>query len=76
MSFLGGNTDNMKFSLTTFGEKVLATKGLEKEIFYYTLYDDEVNYKLDAQPNLVKDINGSKKTIVPNSIIFKDKLIA
>ena len=76
MAFLGGNTDNIKFSLTELGEKTLATKGLEREIFYYTLYDDGVNYKLDAYPHLVLDINGSKKTIIPNSIIFENKLIA
>jgi hypothetical protein len=76
MAFLGGNTDNMKFALTKLGEKTLTTKGLEKQIFYYTLYDDGINYQLDAFPYLVLDINGSKKTIVPDSIIFDNKLIA
>lgn len=66
---------NLKFVLTKLGAKTLATKGLEKQILYYNLYDQEVNYVVDAYPYLIMDINGSKKTIVPNSITFRDNLI-
>lgn len=75
MAFIGGNTGNLKFILTELGQKTLATKGLEKEIVYYNLYDQEVNYMVNAYPNLMVDISGSKETIVPNSITFKDNLI-
>jgi hypothetical protein len=75
MAFIGGNTDSLKFILTELGQKTLATKGLEKEIVYYNLYDQEVNYMVNAYPNLMVDISGSKETIVPNSITFKDNLI-
>jgi len=64
----------LKFVLTQLGLKTLATKGLEKEILYYTLYDQEVNYIVDAYPYLIMDVNGSKKTIIPNSVNFRDNL--
>jgi hypothetical protein len=75
MAFLGGNTDSIKFSLTKEGQKTLMTKGLENQIFYYTLYDDGVNYELNAFPYLALDINGSKKTIISDSITFENNLI-
>jgi hypothetical protein len=53
----------------------LAEKGLENTIKYYTLYDSEVNYRIDAYPYLMVDVCGSNKTIIPNSIIFRDELI-
>jgi len=76
MAFAGGDNDKLKFILTQLGQKTLATKGLEKEILYYTLYDQEVNYQINAYPNLVVDITGSKKSVVPDSINFRDNLIA
>lgn len=75
MSFIGGDTDKLKFVLTQLGQKTLAHKGLKYEIFYYNLYDQEVNYQLDAYPSLVVDISGSKNTIVPDTINFRDNLI-
>jgi hypothetical protein len=75
MSFLGGNDDKLRFVLTELGQKTLAHKGLEKTIMYYTLYDQEVNYNIDAFPYLITDVCGSKKSIIPDSITFKDKLI-
>ena len=75
MAFIGGDTDSLKFVLTQFGQKILATQGLEKKIFYYTLYDQEVNYRIDAFPSLVVDITGSKQTIVPDTINFRNSLI-
>jgi len=74
MSFVGGDTDNLKFVLTQLGQKTLAKKGLKNEIFYYTLWDDEVNYLVNAYPNLMVDITGSNNTIVPDSIKFKDNI--
>lgn len=75
MAFVGGDTDSLKFVLTQLGQKTLAKKGLEKEIFYYTLWDDEVNYLVNAHPNLMVDVSGSKKSIISDSINFKDNLI-
>jgi hypothetical protein len=75
MAFIGGNKDKLRFVLTELGQKTLAQKGLEKSIIYYNLYDQEVNYEIDAYPYLVVDLNGSKKTVVPDSINFKDNLI-
>jgi len=75
MAFIGGNTENLKFILTQFGQKTLATQGLEKKIFYYRLYDQEVNYQVDAYPLLMTDIIGSKKTIIPDSINFRNSLL-
>lgn len=74
MAFAGGDTDNLKFILTQLGQKTLAKKGLEKEILYYTLWDGEVNYLVNTIPNLMMDISGSKNSVVPNSITFKDNL--
>jgi hypothetical protein len=74
MAFAGGDTDKLKFVLTQLGQKTLATKGLEKQIFYYTLYDQEVNYMVNVIPNLMVDISGSKNSIVPDSITFRDNL--
>ena len=74
MSFIGGDSDKLKFVLTQLGQKTLAQKGLIKEIFYYDMYDQEVNYQVDAFPLLMADISGSKNTIVPNSINFRDNL--
>jgi hypothetical protein len=74
MSFINGDTDSLKFVLTQLGQKTLAKKGLEKEIFYYTLWDDEVNYLVNAYPRLMVDISGTKKTVVSDSINFKDNL--
>jgi|LakMenEpi03Aug12_release.lakeMendotaPanAssembly.Ray.scaffolds.fasta_scaffold273066_2 hypothetical protein len=75
MSFIGGNTNKLTFVLTKLGQKTLAEKGLENTIKYYTLYDSEVNYRIDAYPYLMVDVCGSNKTIIPNSIIFRDELI-
>jgi hypothetical protein len=61
--------DNAEFDKEAF------TKGLENQIFYYTLYDDGVNYELNAFPYLALDINGSKKTIISDSITFENNLI-
>lgn len=75
MSFVGGDdTDKLKFVLTQLGQKTLAKKGLKNEIFYYTLWDDEVNYLVNAYPNLMVDITGSNNTIIPDSIKFKDNI--
>ena len=75
MAFIGGDSDQLKFVLTQLGQKTLAHKGLEKQIFYYSLYDQEVNYQVDVYPNLVVDISGTKKNLVPDSINFRDNLI-
>jgi hypothetical protein len=74
MAFAGGDTDKLKFVLTQLGQKTLATKGLEKQILYYTLYDQEVNYMVNVIPNLMVDISGSKNSVVPDSITFRDNL--
>lgn len=74
MAFAGGDTDKLKFVLTQLGQKTLATKGLEKQIVYYTLYDQEVNYMVNVIPNLMVDISGSKNSVVPDSITFRDNL--
>ena len=74
MPFIGGDNDKLKFVLTQLGQKTLAHKGLRGEILYYDLYDQEVNYQVDAYPSLVVDISGSKNTIVPNTINFRDNL--
>jgi len=76
MAFVGNDTDELKFILTQLGQKTLAKKGLKNEIIFYTLWDDEINYLVNAFPNLVVDISGSNKSVVPDSINFKDNLIA
>jgi hypothetical protein len=76
MAFIGGDTEELRFVLTQLGQKTLGRKGLEKEIFYYSLYDQEVNYQVNAYPYLVVDLGGTKKNLVPDSIIFRDNLIA
>jgi len=72
MAFLGGDSEKVKIVLTKFGQETLANKGLEKQIRYYTLYDPEVNYQVNVPPSLMMDISGNKKTIIPNSITFRD----
>ena len=59
MTFIGGNTDKIKLTLT---------------FVFYQVQDQDVNYLTDEPPNLMADINGSKKTIVPNSVKFRYNL--
>ena len=50
-------------------------RGLNKKtIVFYQVQDQDVNYLTDEPPNLMADINGSKKTIVPNSVKFRYNL--
>jgi hypothetical protein len=76
MAFINGNNDKLEFILTQLGQQTLATKGLEKKIFYYNLFDQEVNYLIGVKPDLVVDLTGSKKSIIPNSINFNSNLIS
>lgn len=75
MSFIGGSNSKLTFVLTKLGQKTLAEQGLETTIKYYNLFDDEINYRVDAFPYLMVDVTGKNKTIIPNSIIFRDELI-
>jgi hypothetical protein len=75
MAFIGGDEDKIKFTLTKLGVETLMKKGLVDSIRFYQVQDQDVNYLINVPPNLVADINGSKKTIVPNSIIFRYNLI-
>jgi len=74
MAFIGGDTDKIKFTLTQFGVETLMKKGLVKSIIFYQVQDQDVNYLTDTPPNLMADINGSKQTIVPNSVKFRYNL--
>lgn len=78
MSFVGNNTENgLKITFTPYGLKTLGRKGLNgpEGIVYYQLWDDDINYQVDATPNLLTDISGNKN-IVPTEIIVKNFLIA
>jgi hypothetical protein len=75
MAFIGGDTDKIKLTLTQFGVETLMKRGLNKKtIVFYQVQDQDVNYLTDEPPNLMADINGSKKTIVPNSVKFRYNL--
>jgi hypothetical protein len=64
MAFINGNTSNVNFLLTKKGKEILLTKGLEKEIVYYSLWDDNFIYTLDVSPSLMPDVNGDSKSKV------------
>ena len=68
MAFIGGDSGDIKFILTEFGQKILAEKGLEKQIRYCTFWDPDVNYLVNVIPNVVSDVSGNNNSIVPNSI--------
>lgn len=74
MSFLKNNNE-LIIVLTQKGLKTLAEKGLESTIITYNFYDDEVNYDVNAYPNLLVDICGTNKTITDSSIILRNELI-
>jgi len=60
--------EDIKFVLTPSGIKTLTQKGLVGEKLYYTFFDDEVIYTLNAYPNLIPDINGSENKISDTAI--------
>ena len=64
MSFIGGDTDKLKFVLTTKGKEILIEKGWENLRIYYTFFDDDVNYTINAYPNLMSDINGIENKVL------------
>ena len=74
MAFLGGNTSQLKVTLTPLGLKVLAEKGLENEIRYYNLFDEGVNYQVNVFPNLLTDVCGTKNVTLINGINFNTTL--
>ena len=53
----------IKAVLTTKGKKTLIEKGLSNINIYYTFYDNEVIYTLNAYPNLITELNGSSNNI-------------
>ncbi len=64
MAFINGNPNSLNFVLTKEGKKLLMTKGLVNEIFYYSLWNDNFIYSLDVPPDFMPDINGSEKSKV------------
>ena len=74
MGFLNNN-NQLIIVLTQKGLKTLAEKGLETTIISYNFYDDEINYSVNAYPNLLTDVCGSNKTITDSSIILRNELI-
>jgi hypothetical protein len=74
MGFLNNN-NQLIIVLTQKGLKTLAEKGLETTIISYNFYDDEINYNVNAYPNLLTDVCGSNKTITDSSIILRNELI-
>lgn len=62
MAFINGNSNKINFVLTNKGKEILATKGLDKNILYYSLWNDNFIYTLDVPPSLMPDINGEEKT--------------
>lgn len=62
------------FTLTPYGKKVLAENGLMGQKLYYTFYDDDVIYTLNAYPNLIPDMNGNENKIT-GAIINRYNLI-
>jgi len=73
MSFIGGSKETFEFTLTPLGKRTLAQNGLVSEKLYYTFFDDEVIYTLNAYPNLIPDINGIENKI-SDTINFKYNL--
>ena len=71
MAFVEGDT--LKFVLTPHGKKTLTQNGLVGKKLYYTFFDDEVIYTLNAYPNLIPDINGIENKI-SDTINFKYNL--
>ena len=67
-------TQEIKVNLTNEGKKILATQGLANLKIYYTFFDDEVIYTLNAYPNLIPEISGDSDNI-SDKITFKYNLI-
>lgn len=66
-------TEEIKCVLTTHGKKTLLKKGLTKQQVYYTFFDDNIIYTLNAYPNLIPDINGTGNNI-SETMTFKHNL--
>jgi|NOAtaT_5_FD_contig_21_1254105_length_351_multi_2_in_0_out_0_1 hypothetical protein len=74
MSFIGGDTDSLKFVLTNKGKQILIEKGWENLNIYYTFFDDDVNYTINSYPNLISDINGVENKVLDDNTKYRYNL--
>jgi hypothetical protein len=74
MSFIGGDTDSLKFVLTNKGKQILIEKGWENLNIYYTFFDDDVNYIINSYPNLISDINGVENKVLDDNTKYRYNL--
>ena len=74
MSFIGGDTDSLKFVLTNKGKQILIEKGWENLNIYYTFFDDDVNYTVNSYPNLISDINGVENKVLDDNTKYRYNL--
>lgn len=65
-------TNNIKFTLTTYGKEEGLKRGLLNVMRYFTVSDNGVIYTMNVQPKNLLDINGSHESSTNVSICDKN----